>query len=299
MWEEDYGKEETAKLLQALLEIRPVTIRMDTRVPESEREKTIQAWKDMGVVVEPAKWIPYAVTVKKTPGITNLPGFAEGQFAVQDESSMMVAYAAGLGKEDRLPRPVILDLCAAPGGKSMHAASMAPDATIYSFDLSLQKTEQIRTNAARMGYDNITVGEHDATEFDESLVEKGDIVICDLPCSGLGVITKKRDIKYNVNQKTIRSLVSLQKEILRNAVRYVKPGGVLVYSTCTIDRQENEKIADYLKKDLGLVPDPIVELLPENFPCIDKKAGNRVQLLPHVHGTDGFFVARFVKPNEN
>lgn len=140
---------------------------------------------------------------------------------------------------------------------------------------------------------NVLVEENDASNPREDLQGKADLVLCDVPCSGLGVMTRKRDIKYNVTPQKLRSLITLQKKIAANAASVLKPGGVLIYSTCTINRQENEKVAEYLEKKVGLIPENITNYLPENFPGIE---GNCVQLFPDVHGTDGFFMARFRKP---
>ena len=142
---------------------------------------------------------------------------------------------------------------------------------------------------------NVIVEENDASNPRPDLEKKADLVICDVPCSGLGIITRKRDIKYHVTPEKLRSLVTLQKKIVGNAAALLKPGAVLVYSTCTINRQENEKMADFIVRKLGLVPENLTPYLPEGFPGI---CGNTVQLFPDVHGTDGFFMARFRKPQD-
>ncbi len=139
----------------------------------------------------------------------------------------------------------------------------------------------------------MTVGVKDATAFDPALENRADVVLCDVPCSGLGVMTKKRDIKYNVSMEKITSLVTLQKKILRNAVRYVKPGGTLIYSTCTINPWENDLQAEFIRTKLSMQPEDLSGYLPSGVPGIN---GNMLQLFPDVHDTDGFFIARFKKP---
>ena len=125
---------------------------------------------------------------------------------------------------------------------------------------------------------------------------QADVLLCDLPCSGLGVIGRKRDIKYHVSGKQLEELHELQKEILTNVVQYLKEGGTLIYSTCTINRGENEEIAEFIENELGFEPDPLASHLPAGIPGIEEgPEGNRLQMLPHVHGTDGFFLARFKK----
>lgn len=290
IWEEDYGKETEEALSKAMMEIRPVCIRFDPRVSEEKRRETEEAIRALGAKVEPAHWVPDCRYLTKIPAVTKLPGFAEGLFTVQDESSALVGMAAGLLGDEK-----ILDLCAAPGGKSVLLACLAPKGTVLSFDLTREKTARIAENARRMHVENITIREGDATQENPELIDSADFVLCDVPCSGLGVITRKRDIKYNADPEKIRSLVRLQRKILDNAVRYVRPGGILLYSTCTIDLAENNRQAAYLEKQLGMEPTDLAPFLPKDMPGIE---GNCLQLFPHIHRTDGFFLARFRKPEK-
>ncbi len=310
MWQETYGKEETEAMLASFMEVRPVTMRMDERLSRKEREDLLQALQEKGVHIEAGRWLPYCCRLRNTGSLTKLPGFAEGKWTVQDESSMLVTEAAGImtGEEQ------ILDVCAAPGGKSLHMATRLSVAgmqgaknandpgragMVRACDLTDKKTDRIRENAKRLGISNLTVQEQDATVFVPAWKEQMDIVLCDLPCSGLGVLGKKRDIKYHVTPAQLQELAALQRQILQNAVQYVRPGGVLIYSTCTIDRAENEEMAAWIRQDLGLKPDPLVPYLPKDMPGIAGEHKNMLQLLPHIHGTDGFFLARFVKEREN
>ena len=150
----------------------------------------------------------------------------------------------------------------------------------------------IREGAERLGLDNIETAERDARQFFAQDEGKADVVLCDLPCSGLGVIGKKRDIKYHASMEGLASLQDLQRQILTSAVRYLKKGGVLIYSTCTINRAENQDNAAWIGKELGLQPEDLTPYLPAHIPGIQS---NMIQLLPHVHGTDGFFISRFRK----
>ena len=290
IWEEDYGKETAGALAKAMMAVRPVCIRFDPRIPEEKRQETIEKIRALGATAERAKWVPDCWYLTKIPAVTKLPGFSEGIFTVQDESSALIGMAAGLSGDE-----TVLDLCAAPGGKSVLLASLLPRGKVLAFDLSREKTDRIAANAARMHIDNITIREGDATQENPELFSSADFVLCDVPCSGLGVITRKRDIKYHVDAEKIRSLVRLQRKILANAVRYVRPGGILLYSTCTIDLAENDRQAAYLEKQLGLVPTDLAPLLPKDMPGI---RGNCLQLFPHIHHTDGFFLARFQKPEK-
>lgn len=295
MWQEQLGEEETEKLLEALLKVRPVAIRFDDRCSQARREEILTQMAEKGVKAEKGHYLPYCYELTGTDSIQELPGYREGAWTVQDESSMMVAEAVGLAGGE-----TVYDVCAAPGGKAMHCASklMAGNdgasgkGTVHAFDLSKGKTAQILKNVRRMHLPNVIVEQRDALISVPEEAGKADVLLCDLPCSGLGVIGRKRDIKYHATPKQLAELAQLQKDILRSAVPYLKEGGVLIYSTCTINAGENSEIAEFIEKELGMCPDPLAPYLPETVPGIK---GSQLQLLPHVHGTDGFFLARFVK----
>ena len=295
MWREQLGEADTEKLLKALLEVCPVSIRFDDRCSQARREEILKGMAEKGVQVRKGHYLPYCYELTGTDSIQELPGYREGAWTVQDESSMMVAEAAGLAGGE-----TVYDVCAAPGGKAMHCASKllagndgaSGKGTVYAFDLSKGKTAQILKNVHRMHLSNVIVKQRDALIPVPEEAGKADVLLCDLPCSGLGVIGRKRDIKYHVTPKQLAELAQLQKDILRSAVPYLKEGGVLIYSTCTINKGENEETAEFIEKEMGMCPDPLTPYLPETVPGIK---GNQLQLLPHVHGTDGFFLARFVK----
>lgn len=267
-WLKEYGAEQTRLLLEQLLAVHPVTVRFDGRVPESRRRAYVESWQQAGVRVTRSEYLDYAYHLEGAPGVTGLAGYAEGAFAVQDVSSMLCVEAAGLREGDR-----VMDVCAAPGGKALLAAQKA--AHVLARDVSQQKLERIRENARRMGAEEkISVQLWDACRTDESMVESADVVFMDVPCSGLGVLGKKRDIKYRVTPESLRELTELQRRIIAGSWRYVKPGGVLMYSTCTIDRLENQDMCQWI---CG------------NFPFTLEESR---QLLPEDARMDGFFYAR-------
>ena len=323
MWTDQLGEETTSRLLEALMEVRPVSVRMAPGLTLQEREKLILELREAGAVVENGRWLEDALRLRRTSDLRRLPGFARGLWTVQDESSMLAVRAAGLTGGE-----TVYDVCAAPGGKSFYAAQLLAmkqvsserlsdqpadlslsrdgagdsgtglfgpekEGRVLSFDLTRRKTDRIREGAARLHLTNIIVQERDARLEVPAEREQADVLLCDLPCSGLGVIGKKRDINYRASREGILSLQTLQRQILRSAVRYLKPGGVMIYSTCTISREENEDNAAWIEKELGLVPDALEPCLPDGIPGL---AGNMLQLLPHEHGTDGFFIARFRRP---
>ena len=293
MWERDLGAEKTGELLRSLLMVRPVCIRFVPSVSGEEQKELERQMQEEGISVLPGRYLLYCRQLQHVKNTADLPGFKQGRITIQDESSMLAVEATGVRT---LPYGgegcTILDLCAAPGGKTAFLAALAPKAKVISCDLSAAKTSLIRAAAGRLHLSNIRVMENDASQFRPEFENCADIVYCDVPCSGLGVATRKRDIKDHVSPEKIRSLTSLQMKIMRNAVRYVRPGGTLLYSTCTINRAENENMAAKIARMPGILPSDLTPYLPAGFPDID---GSHVQLLPSVHGTDGFFIARFTR----
>lgn len=217
----------------------------------------------------------------------SLPGFSEGEFFVQDEASRVAAIAL-----DACEGQTVVDVCAAPGGKSVSAAiKVGETGKVYSFDLHASKLSLIEESCERMGLSNITVSACDAREPDEMLFGKADRVICDVPCSGLGVFGKKPDLRYK-DLGALDELPPLQYEILCASAKYVRAGGVLVYSTCTLNHNENENITD---KFVSLYP----EFTYEDFRAGELVSeGGKITLLPHKHGTDGFYIAKLRKNND-
>lgn len=322
MWVDHLGRERTEEILGFFMDPRPTTIRVKCGIDVSDLEKRLQ---DAEVVTEKSDILPYALNLTKTDNIAFLPGFDEGEFFVQDVSSMLVTEIA-----DPKPGDVVIDVCAAPGGKSLHAAERisleeinsepqtspiadtknAADSFLRGFiisrDVSDRKCELIRENAERMHISNIKVEKSDAVVHDQSLEGKADILYLDLPCSGLGIIGRKSDIKYNVSQKSLKELTAIQWKIIRASWDYVKPGGILMYSTCTVNRAENEDMVERICEELPFEAVDISGNLPEYLkhndtknepgskevsPALTSKNGY-IQLLPGEFGTDGFFIAK-------
>ena len=220
-------------------------------------------------------------------GVQRLPGFAEGYVTVQDVSSMLVTQCAGIE-----PGDFVLDVCAAPGGKSLHAScKLRGSGQVEARDVSEEKADLLRENTERTKAANVRVKVHDARVFDSGMEGKADVLYLDLPCSGLGILGKKRDIKYHVSEESLASLVGLQREIIENCWRYVKPGGILLYSTCTVHRAENEEQVEWMCESFPLVPESLNPYLPEALIC-DEAGRGMLQLVPGVHDCDGFFLAR-------
>ena len=289
-WLSEYEEATVEKMLQGLLKEHSVTVRVDENLEEKEREQLLLNMKKQGIQVEKHPYLPYAYSLEKVEGVGNLPGFAEGKVTIQDISSMLVSEAAGIREGDH-----ILDVCAAPGGKSLHAAcKLNGTGTVLARDLTDYKVSLIQQNMERMGYQNIQAVVADAMIHQAEQDEKWDIVYADLPCSGLGVMGKKRDIKYKVSPQTLQEITKLQQSILHVVQKYVKPGGTLIYSTCTINREENEKMVAWFTEKYPFSLESLNPYLPKQIQGETTKTGY-LQLLPGIHETDGFFLARMRK----
>lgn len=263
----DYSEDEIDEIGKASNVKRDVVIRVNTT--KISVEEYMLKLKDAKVITEQSEKFKEALILKDFDMIETLPGYDEGEFYVQDISSMEAIDAIGLTKGLN-----VVDVCAAPGGKSIMAAIlMENEGNIVSRDLSEYKIDRIRENVERVGLDIIKPEVHDALSLDTSMKDKMDVVIADLPCSGIGVIAKKPDIKYNVNLTGIDELSKLQEKILDTVKNYVKTGGKLLFSTCTITKAENVN-----NTKAFLAKNPEFELLKEK------------QIMPS-NVQDGFYYA--------
>lgn len=287
MWEEMYGKETSETIAASFLEERPLTVRFNESI--SPAEKTIGELRDHGITVEESGIFPGIASIRGFDYLDRVCAFTEGKITVQDPSSSLAAQTASIA-----PGDFVLDVCGAPGGKAMHAADLLKGTgMVEARDVSGRKTDLIEENIMRCGFRNIRTNVWDATVLDPSMVEQADVVLADLPCSGLGIIGKKPDIKERMTRDEIKNLAKLQREILSVVTQYVKPGGTLVYSTCTITEEENEENADWIEKHLEFEKKRIADLLPEALKSSCEE--NRIQLLPGLHPCDGFFISVFKK----
>ena len=293
LWMEEQDENVVEKMLDGLLSIRPVTIRMVETLPLSKQEKIIANMEKQDVRVRKHPYLEYAYLLENLEGVANLYGYDEGYYTVQDVSSMLAVEAAGIQSGDK-----VLDVCAAPGGKTMHAAVKTGETgVVEARDVSDYKVEQIEENISRMKLKNVVTKVADASVYDEKKEEWADVVLADVPCSGLGVIGKKRDIKYNITEESLTELEGLQKKILGEVWKYVKKGGVFLFSTCTIHRAENEDMVKWIEENCPLKLESLEKVLSKETICALPKTDSTqlgyMQLLPGIYDTDGFFFARF------
>lgn len=259
----DYG-DEAEDILAAFLEKKDTAIRVNSlRAESAEKAILMGAYK--------SELCRDVMLVKSFDGV--LDGVERGDWFVQDEASALCAQMVGAK-----PGETVVDTCAAPGGKSFALAlNMENKGRIYSFDLHDNKISLIKKGAQKLGIDIIEAEARDARNPREDIIEKADRVLCDAPCSGFGVIGKKPDIKYK-DVKASEGLPRVQAQVIRGAAQYVKKGGVLVYSTCTILKRENEEIVkDFLREN-------------PQFELVEMKT-----MLPHIDGTDGFFICKMIR----
>jgi len=288
LWLEEYDEHKVESICKGFFEDKKTTIRVNTSKTTSDA--LVKVLNKEEVTVESGTYLPYALNISNYNYLGALDSFKDGLFQVQDESSMMIAQCAGI-KEGQ----VILDVCAAPGGKSTHAAQLLNNTgQVIARDLTEYKTSLIEENVNRLGLKNVTVQCKDALIKDKDSVDLADVVIADLPCTGLGVMKRKGDIKYKTTREDVFALAKLQKDILSVVSNYVKPGGVLIYSTCTINKYENMENVNFILENFPYELDTLVPYLPSKMEMETCKDGY-LQLLPGIDGTDGFFLARFRK----
>lgn len=282
---EQYGFDTVQAMYKFTLLERQTGIRCNKSRISPEELSAVLAKE--GVRTEKSLYLDYAFIIRDYDYLEKLESFRKGYYTVQDISSMLVCEAAAISKED-----LVLDVCAAPGGKSMHAAQTA--GRVIARDISDYKISLIEENIKRMGYDNIETGVWDASITDDRLKGQADIVIADLPCSGIGVIGKKPDIKYKLTPEQLNELVLLQRKILEVVQGYVKAGGRLVYCTCTVNQRENKDNRDWFLDNFDFEAAGIYEALPPSLRSDTAREGY-IQLLQGIHEGDGFFISVFRK----
>lgn len=284
-WISQFGEEKTREMCEVNLTAPLQTGRVNlTRI---SREECLSLLEDEGFEVEASPIIPEAIKCLRG-NLASSKAFSYGLLTIQDESSMLAAYALGIKEEE-----VILDACAAPGGKSSHIAEkLVNSGKVISLDLHEHKVKLIKNNAERLGLENIEAMKMDSREVGEHFENDSvDRILLDAPCSGLGVMRRKPDMKYTKQEKDLSQLQSIQLSLLESVAPLLKQDGTLVYSTCTVDKEENQEVIEkFLQKhqEFEGVMD-LAERMPEAVrPLIN---GYDVQVLPQDFGSDGFYIA--------
>lgn len=289
-----YGKERAVKIGKAFLEESRLSIRVNTLL--TSKEELIEDLTSSGVKILGDGFCDECIYVDMNDaGLTSLKSFQEGKFFVQNEAAMLASIIANPKKGD-----TILDCCSAPGGKSTHMAQITgDDCSIDAIDVKKSRIELINENSKRLKIKSINavLGNSLSPNFAPS--KEYDVVLCDVPCSGLGLLGRKPDIRLTITYDRIEELLPTQKQILSNASGFVKPEGTLIYSTCTLNKRENEiQVEEFLNEHEEFSRSSIVELLPSILKARlspermeEARVNGTITLTPDIDGTDGFFIA--------
>jgi 16S rRNA (cytosine967-C5)-methyltransferase len=286
-WIEEFGREEAVALMLANNQKPPLVVRANAM--KTSREELLELFRQNGITAEPGRWSPQSVSISGGPAVMRIPGFEEGLFQVQAEASQLIGYLLSPKGGEH-----VLDACAAPGGKTTHLAELMGDSgEVLATDRSARGIRKITESAARLGLKSIQSHCLDMTHESPS-DGPFDRILVDAPCSGLGTLRAHPEIKWRRNEADIARLRGLQSQLLDRVADRLKPAGVLVYSTCTLSRAENEAVVeDFLKRHSQFELEDSTEHVPDEAkPLVQRRY---FRALPHRHNTDGFFAARMRK----
>ena len=287
-WLGQLGAEETELLAAAASCPAPLTLRANTL--RTTREALLRLFTDNGIAAHACPFSPHGIRLEGRHPVPGLPGFREGLFVVQDEASQLAALLL-----DAQPGERVLDACAAPGGKATHLAQLMEDrGEVLAADVSSAKLPLIRETAERLGISIITARCADLLQPQAESAGPFDRILLDAPCSGLGVIRRNPEAKWRLQPADITRLAATQRIMVANAAEMLKPGGTLLYSTCSTSLEENEQVVhDFLSHH----PDFVLENLSESFPSLRElfTPAGMFRAWPHRHAMDGFFAARLRK----
>lgn len=281
-----YGENLSKKIMLGLNAIPQVSVRVNEI--KADYDEVFEELEKLEYDIEEGVICPEAICIKGGKSIESNPLFKEGKITVQDESAMVVAPLLELEEGMK-----VVDLCSAPGGKTTHIAEMLQNTgKVLAFDIHEAKLGLIKENCDRLGITNVEINTNDATKLNPELVESSDRILIDVPCSGIGIIRKKPEIKWNKTRADLREIIPIQREIMENAWQYLRSGGIMLYSTCTLNKEENEENIDWF--------------LSSHKDCSVKKIfiGNQDNLMYNKNGSltimpnenmDGFFIAKLEK----
>ena len=285
-----YGLEDAERLCEWYNQPAAMWIRTNTL--KTTRAELKQILEKEGLTVSESRHTPEGLKIENAVNLHKLKSFQQGLFTVQDESSMLVALAA-----EPAPGQRVLDVCSAPGGKTTHMAQLMKNkGTIYACDIHKHRLDLIAENCKRLGISNVELVQQDGTKLTKRWQEPFDVVLCDVPCSGLGVLGRRADARWAKESEDIAGLCKIQKKILEEAAQLVVPGGTLIYSTCTIAPEENQEM---VKAFISEHPEyELDETLTDCWLDVDKEETGYVQFLPFIDDMDGFFIARMMRREE-
>jgi 16S rRNA (cytosine967-C5)-methyltransferase len=288
LWFSQLGEADTELLAEASSRQPPLTLRANTLA--TTRDALLEMFADNGITASPCRYSPHGIQVEGRHNIPGLPGFREGLFVVQDEASQLAGILLDPQQGDRA-----LDTCAAPGGKATHLAQlMGNRGELLAMDVAQTKLPLILETAQRLGITIISTRAADLLRTGSFPADAFDRILLDAPCSGLGVIRRNPEAKWRLTPEDITRLAATQKILLNNAMRMLKPGGHLLYSTCSTTLEENEAVvADFLSRRPDCVLENLNTIFPEYRELFTEEGMFRAW--PHRHGMDGFFSARIRK----
>src|SRR5699024_5334278 len=290
-WVEAYGYEVTKRMAETNLMKKPISVRIQPL--KITREDAITILEEEGYDVVPSKISPQGILVQEG-NILHASLFKKGMLTIQDQSSMLVTEILHPEKNS-----FVLDTCSAPGGKTTHIAEkMQNQGTIHAYDSHKKKAKKVQEAAENLGIDIVVANDHDARKLDDYYEEETfDYILVDAPCSGLGVIRSKPEIKYHKKQSDIENLAIVQLDILNHVAPMLKKSGTLVYSTCTVDKAENEAvIQQFLKAHHEFkVDQSFTRELPVPFQESEGLTEYGLQIFPQTMNTDGFFITRLAR----
>ncbi len=295
MWISQYGQETAQKIMTGFFQEgnKGISVRVVQHLTNDMQ--TIALLQEEGIQAIPDPYIPHCLHISNVDTVQKTTAFQKGWITVQDGSSILAVEAAGVQKGQK-----VVDVCAAPGGKSLHIADLlAGTGVLLSRDRSEEKCTKILENLERchLNLDGVQVQVWDGQQMDPALQGACDTVLIDAPCSGLGIIGSKPDIKYHASPEGLNALAELQKSIVKASLPYVRPGGRLVYSTCTLNQGENEEMRHYILSQPLLEQGIQFEALPLSLPLpahwTPHAKDGYLQLFPGIHSTEGFFISTY------
>lgn len=293
-WLKRYGFDDTVRMCETNNTIPPLNLRVNTL--RTTADELCERLEKEGLRVAKSETLPVSLNVKQLSNpLRKLQSYKDGLFTVQDEASMLVSYVI-----DPKPGELIIDACSAPGTKSTHLAEfMRNEGKVIAIDIDASRLEYVRENCLRLGIKIVDIVQADSRHLENYLPLDhqfiADRILVDAPCSGLGVLRRRAEIKWRRTPEQIIEFSRIQLDILKSVSNYLKPGGVLVYSTCTIEPEENQEvIRSFLSYCSDFTLESVAQFLPSKFAPHVSPEGY-IQTYPHLHGTDGFFIARLVK----